>query len=104
MRRLPTLTKKPIVIKKYGNRRLYDTDTSQYITQDELAAKIKGGADVRVIDARTNEDLTQVTLTQIILESRGGAHLLPVPLLVQLLRMDDHALAEFFGRYVSWAM
>jgi polyhydroxyalkanoate synthesis repressor PhaR len=96
--------RKPTVIKKYGNRRLYDTETSQYITQEELAAKVKQGAEVRVIDAKTNEDLTQVTLTQIILESRGAAHLLPVPLLLQLVRMDDHALAEFFGRYVSWAL
>jgi polyhydroxyalkanoate synthesis repressor PhaR len=96
--------KKPTVIKKYGNRRLYDTETSQYITQEELSAKVKAGSDVRVVDAKTNEDLTQVTLTQIILESRGAAHLLPIPLLLQLVRMDDHALAEFFGRYVSWAL
>ncbi len=99
-----TTSKKPTVIKKYGNRRLYDTETSQYITQEELAAKVKHGSDVRVVEAKSNEDLTQVTLTQIILESRGAAHLLPVPLLLQLVRMDDHALAEFFGRYVSWAL
>jgi polyhydroxyalkanoate synthesis repressor PhaR len=99
-----TSNKKPTVIKKYGNRRLYDTETSQYITQEELSTKVKNGTDVRVVDAKTNEDLTQVTLTQIILESRGAAHLLPVPLLLQLVRMDDHALAEFFGRYVSWAL
>ena len=91
-------------VKKYGNRRLYDTDSSRYITLEELASKIRAGAEVRVIDARTDEDLTQATLTQIILESRRAARLLPIPLLMQLIRMGDDALAEFFGRYMSWAL
>lgn len=93
-----------ILIKKYANRRLYDTSLSRYITLDDLAAKIQGGADVRVIDVETGADLTQSTLAQIILESRGAAGLLPVHLLNQLIRMGDDALAEFFGRYVSWAL
>lgn len=93
-----------MLVKKYGNRRLYDTDASRYVTLEELAEKIRAGADARVVDAKTNEDLTQSTLTQIILESRGAGRLLPVPLLVQLIRLGDDALAEFFGRYVSWAL
>ena len=93
-----------MVVKKYGNRRLYDTDASRYITLEELAESIRRGKDVRVVDAKTNEDLTQVTLAQIILESRGASRLLPVPLLVQLIRMGDDALAEFFQRYVGWAL
>jgi polyhydroxyalkanoate synthesis repressor PhaR len=93
-----------VVIKKYSNRRLYDTAESRYITLDELAATIRSGKDVRVYDAKTNEDLTQATLAQIILESRRAARLLPVPLLTQLIRMGDDALAEFFGRYMSWAL
>ncbi|AKU95181.1 hypothetical protein AKJ09_01845 [Labilithrix luteola] len=93
-----------LVVKKYPNRRLYDTTLSRYITLEDLAERIKGGADVRVLDAHTNADLTQTTLTQIILESRGAARLLPVPLLVRLIRLGDEALAEFFGRYVSWAL
>jgi polyhydroxyalkanoate synthesis repressor PhaR len=93
-----------IVVKKYSNRRLYDTDTSAYITQDELAEKIRRGADARVVDAKTGEDLTQATLAQIIMESRGAARLLPVPLLTQLVRMGDDALAEFLGRYLSAAL
>ena len=92
------------VIKKYGNRRLYDTGESRYITLEELAEKIRGGEDVRVLDAGSGEDLTQATLAQIILESRGASRLLPVPLLVQLIRMGDEALAEFMGRYVSAAL
>ena len=93
-----------MIVKKYSNRRLYDTEQSRYITQEELAEKIRLGADVRVIDAATGDDLTQGTLAQIILESRGASRLLPVPLLVQLIRMGDDSLAEFFGRYMSGAL
>ncbi|MEM9454836.1 MAG: polyhydroxyalkanoate synthesis regulator DNA-binding domain-containing protein [Myxococcota bacterium] len=89
-----------MLVKKYSNRRLYDTEDSRYITLDELAEKVRGGSDVRVIDAKSGADLTQGTLTQIILES-NAARLLPVPLLTQLIRMKDDALAEFFGQYVS---
>src|SRR5688500_10598217 len=90
-----------VTIKKYGNRRLYDTETSRYVTLDEVAERVRGGDTIRVLDAKTDADLTQQTLAQIILESRGAASLLPVPLLVQLIRLGDDALAEFFGRYVS---
>jgi polyhydroxyalkanoate synthesis repressor PhaR len=93
-----------LVVKKYPNRRLYDTAQSRYITLEDLADRIKAGSDVLVQDATTGVDLTQATLTQIILESRGGAKLLPVPLLLRLIRLGDEALAEFFGRYVSWAL
>lgn len=94
----------PRVIKKYGNRRLYDTTLSSYVTLDELAASIRAGHDARIVDAQTGDDLTQTTLTQMILEGRGAAQFLSVPILTQLLRMSDDALAEFFGRYVSMAL
>ena len=93
-----------IIVKKYGNRRLYDTGESRYVTQDELAVKIRAGADVRVVDARTGADLTQATLAQIILDGRQAGRLLPVPLLVQLIRMEEDAFADFFGTFVSWAL
>ena len=93
-----------IVVKKDTNRRLYDTETSQYVTLEELADKIRRGTDVRVVDAKSNDDITQATLVQIIIESRGAAKLLPVPMLMQLIRMGDDALAEFFGRYMSGAL
>src|SRR3954471_2947574 len=93
-----------IHIKKYGNRRLYDTEESRYITLDELEAKVKKGADVQVLDAKTGEDLTQATLVQIIIEGRGAAKLLPVPLLVQLIRLSNAALGEFMGRYLAGAL
>lgn len=93
-----------ITIKKYSNRRLYDTSQSQYVTLEELANKIRAGDDVQVIDAKTNEDLTQSVLAQIIIESRGAGRLLPTQMLMQLIRMEDDALAEFFGQYMSWAL
>ncbi len=93
-----------MLVKKYGNRRLYDTDASRYITLEELADAIRRGADPRVVDAKTQEDLTQATLAQIIVEGRGAARLLPIPLLLQLVRLGDDALAEFFGRYMTFAL
>ena len=93
-----------ILIKKYRNRRLYDTSDSRYVTLDELAAKVRSGTDVQVVDASSGEDLTQATLAQIIFESRGAAKLLPAPLLTRLIRLGDVALAEFLGRYVTWSL
>jgi len=92
-----------MLVKKYSNRRLYDTEDSRYITLDELADKIRSGVDVRIVDAQSGADLTQATLVQIILEGET-ARLLPVPLLLQLIRLGDDALAEFFGRYVGFAL
>lgn len=94
----------PVVIKKYGNRRLYDTRESRYVTLVEVAELVKQGEDVRVVDAKGGADLTQAILVQIILDGRGAAKLLPVGLLVQLIRMEEEALADFLGRYMSWAL
>lgn len=94
----------PVLIKKYGNRRLYDTGDSRYITLDELATKIRGGADVRVIDAQTGEDLTQASLVQVVLEAGNAAKFLPTQLLTQMIRLSDDSLAEFFSRYVTNAL
>jgi polyhydroxyalkanoate synthesis repressor PhaR len=94
----------PVLVKKYGNRRLYDTGDSKYVTLDELATKIRAGHDIRVVDANTNEDLTQATLTQLVLETGHAARFLPVQLLLQMIRLSDDALAEFFSRYVTGAL
>jgi polyhydroxyalkanoate synthesis repressor PhaR len=93
-----------MTVKKYSNRRLYDTSDSRYITLEELAEKVRQGEDVRVVDAKTGEDLTATTLTQVIIEGRGAARLLPISLLIQLVRLGDDALAEFLGQYVRWAL
>ncbi len=78
----------PVVVKKYANRRLYDTSSSAYVTLDDLAELVKSGVDFVVYDAKTNEDLTRQILTQIIVEQEGrGENLLPVQFLRQLIRM-----------------
>ena len=92
-----------LLVKKYPNRRLYDTRHSRYITLDDLEKTIRGGEDVTVQDAQDGRDLTQETLTQIILD-RGGGRILPASLLMRLIRLDDAALGEFLTRYVSWAL
>ena len=93
-----------VLIKKYGNRRLYDTSDSRYVTLDELAQKIRAGVELSVVDAQTGEDLTQATLTQLVLETGHAARFLPVQLLTQMIRLSDDALAEFFSRYVTGAL
>ena len=93
-----------VTIKKYANRRLYDTSQSRYITLEELAETIRRGTDVRVVDVESDDDLTQATLTQLIIEGRGAAKLLPVPLLLTLVRMGDDSLAEFLSGYMSVAL
>jgi polyhydroxyalkanoate synthesis repressor PhaR len=93
-----------MLVKKYGNRRLYDTEASRYITLEDLTAAIRDGAEARVVDAKTGQDLTQETLTQIIMEGRGGDRILPAQLLHQLIRLGDDALADFLGRYVQAAL
>jgi polyhydroxyalkanoate synthesis repressor PhaR len=92
-----------LLVKKYPNRRLYDTRNSRYITLDDLEKMVRGGEDVAVQDAQDGRDLTQETLTQIILD-RGGGRILPAALLLRLIRLDDAALGEFLTRYVSWAL
>jgi polyhydroxyalkanoate synthesis repressor PhaR len=93
-----------MLVKKYGNRRLYDTEASRYITLEDLTAKIREGSDVRVVDARSSADLTQETLTQIIIGGRGAEKILPASLLHRLIRLRDDALADFLGRYVEGAL
>jgi polyhydroxyalkanoate synthesis repressor PhaR len=93
-----------MLVKKYGNRRLYDTEASRYMTLEDLTAKIREGTDVQVVDARTGADLTQETLTQIIIEGRGAEHILPASLLHRLIRLRDDALADFLGKYVEGAL
>jgi len=77
-----------VVIKKYGNRRLYDTRQSRYITLGELADIIRSGALVKVVDAKSGQDLTRQVLTQVILEEQERLDLLPVELLLTLIRVQ----------------
>jgi polyhydroxyalkanoate synthesis repressor PhaR len=93
-----------VVIKKYGNRRLYDTSASRYINLEEIATLVRNGKEVRVVDAKTGEDLTRVTLTQIIVEdARVGPTGLPLELLRQLIVASDRVGREFVMWYLNSA-
>ena len=94
----------PVRIKKYGNRRLYDTAAKEYVNLDDIAALIRQGTEVRVVDARTGKDLTRVTLTQIITEdAKEKPTGLPLELLRQLIVASDHARQEFIMWYLKSA-
>lgn len=94
-----------VVIKKYGNRRLYDTSASRYINLEEIAEMVRNGKDIQVVDATTGEDVTHVTLTQIIVENaKGQPKGLPIELLRQLIVASDHAGQEFISWYLNSAM
>ena len=88
--------------KKYANRRLYDTEKSAYVTLDDVMQGIRQGRRVEVVDAKTGEDVTAFTLTQIILEeSRKKNSLLPVPLLHLIIQYGENILSEFFEKYLE---
>ena len=97
--------KPPIVIKKYANRRLYNTATSSYVTLDDLAKMVKAGNEFVVHDAKTGEDLTRAVLTQIIVEEEGkGQNLLPISFLRQLISLYGDSMQFMVPRYLEQAM
>ncbi len=94
----------PVVIKKYGNRRLYDSFNSKYVNLDDIAGFIRNGREVQVIDAKTGQDLTRVTLTQIITEdAKEKPTGLPLELLRQLIVASDEVRQEFVMWYLKSA-
>ena len=96
--------KEPVVIKKYANRRLYNTETSVYVTLEDLAAMVRAERDFVVYDAKTGEELTHAVLTQIIVEqeSRAGTQtLLPVPFLRQLIRFYGDTMERMVPSYLQ---
>jgi polyhydroxyalkanoate synthesis repressor PhaR len=93
-----------VLIKKYGNRRLYDTAGSRYVNLDDIAALIRQGKDVKVVDAKSGRDLTRVTLTQIITEdAKDKPTGLPLELLRQLIVASDEVRQEFVMWYLKSA-
>ena len=93
-----------VVIKKYGNRRLYDTAGSRYVNLDDIAALVREGAELKVVDAKTGHDLTRVTLTQVITEdAKGKPTGLPLELLRQLIMASDEVRQEFVMWYLKSA-
>ncbi len=94
----------PVVIKKYGNRRLYDSSSSHYVNLDDIARLLRQGKDVQVVDAKTGQDLTRVTLTQIITEdAKNRPTGLPLELLRQLVLASDEVRQEFLMWYLKSA-
>ena len=97
--------RRPIVVKKYANRRLYNTQTSSYVTLDHLAQMVRAGDDFVVLDAKSGEDLTRSVLTQIIFdqESRGET-LLPIPFLRRLIGLYGDNMQSFVPSYLEASM
>ncbi|MEE2690439.1 MAG: polyhydroxyalkanoate synthesis repressor PhaR [Pseudomonadota bacterium] len=97
--------KEPIVIKKYANRRLYNTATSSYVTLDYLSDMVKHGQDFVVYDAKTGDNITRSVLTQIIFEEENkGQNLLPVQFLRQLIKFYGDNLQSFLPSYLEMSM
>ena len=93
---------KPIELKKYTNRRLYNTGQKKFVTLGEVAELIRGGQQVKVTDAKTMEDVTALILTQIVLESaKNNNALFPVPLLHLIIQYGDNTLSGFFEKYLQ---
>jgi polyhydroxyalkanoate synthesis repressor PhaR len=100
----PADKKEPVVVKKYANRRLYNTETSTYVTLDDLAAMVKSERDFVVFDAKSGDDLTHSVLTQIIVDQEGrmGTQtLLPIPFLRQLIRFYGDSIERFVPSYLQ---
>jgi len=94
-----------VVIKKYANRRLYNTATSSYVTLDDLGRMVKGRDEFVVYDAKTGEDITRAVLTQIIVEEeQKGQHLLPISFLRQLIGLYGDSMQWLVPRYLEHAM
>jgi polyhydroxyalkanoate synthesis repressor PhaR len=94
-----------VIIKKYANRRLYNTETSSYITLDHLATMTREGRDFKVVDAKTNEDITHNVLTQIIMEEESrGTSMLPVNFLRQLIAMYGDSMQAMVPGYLEASM
>src|ERR1700724_2340955 len=93
----------PVIIKKYANRRLYNTGTSTYVTLEDLAGMVESGEDFIVYDAKTGEDITRSVLSQIIFEqeNKGGQNLLPITFMRQLIRFYGDSMQMLVPRYLE---
>jgi polyhydroxyalkanoate synthesis repressor PhaR len=94
-----------ITIKKYSNRRLYDTTNGRYVTLDDISDLIKEGNSVEVLDSKTKEDITKLILAQIILEKeRSRKNLLPTSFLYQIIQTNEEFIQDFFEQYLSMTL
>jgi len=96
------MDKNILLLKKYTNRRLYDTEKSTYVTLDYVTDTIRQGRHIQVTDAKTGEDVTSAILTQIVLEeARKKKYLLPPPLLYLIIQYGENVLTDFFEKYLE---
>ena len=92
----------PVIIKRYGNRRLYNTETSTYVNYQDLSEIIRKGEDIQVIDSKSGEDVTKSILIQVILEEeKSNKSVLPAEFLFQLIRSQEESMHDFFQNYLS---
>lgn len=94
-------TREPKVIKRYTNRKLYDTVESRYVTLDEIAEMVKQGIEVKIVDNRTKEDLTSVTLAQIVFEEEKKKNQMPLSVLREIIRRPGDSITDFISTQVS---
>lgn len=95
----------PVIVKKYANRRLYNTDTSTYVTLEDLAEMVRAERDFVVYDAKSGEDLTHTVLTQIIVEQESrGTNLLPIGFLRQLIRFYGDSMQKLVPSYLEFSL
>lgn len=98
----PTENSNQLVIKRYGNRRLYNTETKTYVSYSDLAQIVRDGSDIQVIDSTTKEDVTKAVLIQMILEEeKNNKTVLPTEFLFQLLRSREGSMQDFIKNHLS---
>ena len=103
---MTTDAKRPVTVKKYANRRLYNTETSAYVTLDDLAVMVKRGDDFVVFDAKSGDEITRSVLAQIIFdqEGKGGQSLLPISFLRQLIRFYGDSMQMLVPSYLEFTL
>jgi polyhydroxyalkanoate synthesis repressor PhaR len=101
-KKIPNESPEQLVIKRYGNRRLYNTETQTYVNYEDLIKLVREGQDIKVIDSTSKEDVTKAVLIQLILEEeKDKKSILPTPFLFQLLRSREESMQDFFTNHLS---
>jgi polyhydroxyalkanoate synthesis repressor PhaR len=101
-KKVPQEAPDQLVIKRYGNRRLYNTETQTYVNYQDLIKLVRDGQDIKVIDSTTKEDVTKAVLIQLILEEeKDKKSILPTPFLFQLLRSREESMQDFFTNHLA---
>ena len=101
-KKIPNESPEQLIIKRYGNRRLYNTETQTYVNYQDLIKLVRDGQDIKVIDSTSKEDVTKAILIQLILEEeKDKKSILPTPFLFQLLRSREESMQDFFTNHLS---